>query len=108
MRGNPYVVAFVLAGALVLGASGVGLIARAQTAQSTPAAQTPQPPNMAEMMKRHQQMMTDMKAADAKLDDLVAKMNTANGDAKVTAIVVCRQRIGAAAEDDARAHEHDG
>ena len=40
---------------------------------SSPAGQSPQA-SMTEMMKRHQQMMADMKAADLKLDELVKKM----------------------------------
>ena len=31
-------------------------------------------------MKRHQQMIVDMKAADAKLDELLSAMNAATGD----------------------------
>ena len=38
------------------------------------------------MMMMHEQMMADMKAADAKLDQLVTDMNAAKGDAKVAAI----------------------
>jgi hypothetical protein len=37
------------------------------------------------MMKMHEQMMAEMKAAEAKLDALVTDMNAATGDAKVTA-----------------------
>ena len=37
------------------------------------------------MMKNHDQMMADMKAADQKLDALVAKMNAATGQAKTDA-----------------------
>ena len=37
------------------------------------------------MMQMHQQMLDDMKAADAMLDRLVEQMNAASGDAKVTA-----------------------
>jgi hypothetical protein len=38
------------------------------------------------MMKMHEQMMADMKAAGARLDALVKDMNATSGDAKVTAI----------------------
>jgi hypothetical protein len=38
-----------------------------------------------EMMARHQKMMDEMKAMDARLDGLVQKMNTAQGQAKVDA-----------------------
>ena len=44
-----------------------------------------QPSNMQTMMKMHEQMMAEMKAADAKLDQLVQKMDAATGDAKVNA-----------------------
>ena len=39
-----------------------------------------------EMMKMHEQMMADMKAADSRLDALVNEMNAASGDAKVNAL----------------------
>lgn len=38
------------------------------------------------MMAEREKMMADMKAADQRLDDLVAKMNTASGTDKVAAI----------------------
>jgi hypothetical protein len=38
------------------------------------------------MMMMHEQMMADMKAADARLDALVKDMNAATGNAKVDAI----------------------
>jgi hypothetical protein len=38
-----------------------------------------------EMMARHQKMMEEMKAMDGRLDGLVQKMNTAQGQAKVDA-----------------------
>ena len=65
------------------------------------AAQAPQPPHHAAtakakppsdmaakchaMMAEREQMMTDMKAADQRLDDLVAKMNAASGMEKMAA-----------------------
>ena len=39
-----------------------------------------------QMMKMHQQMMAEMKAAAARLDALVTDMNAATGDARVTAL----------------------
>ena len=42
--------------------------------------------NMPEMMAMHNQMMADMKAMDASLDQKVAAMNVAKGQAKVNAI----------------------
>ena len=66
------------------------------------AAQAPQPPHHAAtekakppsdmaakcqaMMAEREQMMTDTKAADRRLDDLVAKMNAASGMEKTAAI----------------------
>ena len=40
----------------------------------------------AKMMMMHEEMMADMKAADAKLDALVATMNTATGDDRIVAV----------------------
>lgn len=37
------------------------------------------------MMAEHEKMMADMKAADQRLDDLVATMNTASGGEKIAA-----------------------
>ena len=42
--------------------------------------------NMMSMMKMHEQMMAEMKAADSRLDALVNEMNAASGDAKVNAV----------------------
>lgn len=38
---------------------------------------------MQDMMKMHEKMMADMKTEQAKLDDLVKKMNSTTGDARV-------------------------
>ena len=38
------------------------------------------------MMAEHERMMTDMKAADQRLDDLAAKMNAASGTEKAAAV----------------------
>jgi hypothetical protein len=71
---------------------GVSVSARGQ--QSSPPSTTQQEhehtqpsaqPNTQDMMKMHQQMMADMNAADAKLDQLVQQMNAASGEAKVDA-----------------------
>ncbi len=43
---------------------------------------------MQEMMKMHERMMAEMKAADSKLDPLVKDMHAATGDAKVNAVAV--------------------
>ena len=55
-----------------------------QAQGSQPRGQTPS--NMQDMMKMHEQMMADMKAADGRLDALVKDMNAATGDAKVNAV----------------------
>jgi hypothetical protein len=69
-------------------------VAAAARGQQSPSAATQQEhehaqpsaqPNMQDMMKMHQQMMAEMKAADAKLDQLVQQMNAASGEAKVNA-----------------------
>jgi hypothetical protein len=59
----------------------------AAQAPPAPASQPQQSPsNMQDMMKMHEQMMADMKAADSKLDALVTEMNAAGGEAKVNAV----------------------
>ena len=47
---------------------------------------TPSSPRMPDMMKMHEQMMAEMKASDAKLDQLVSEMNSATGEARISAI----------------------
>jgi len=46
---------------------------------------TPASAKAPDMMQQHKEMADEMKAADAKLDQLVEQMNAASGDAKVTA-----------------------
>lgn len=46
----------------------------------------PSQAGMADMMKMHQQMMAEMKTADAKLDQLLSRMNAATGDAKASSL----------------------
>lgn len=65
----------------------------ANVAAQTPSAQgSVQPPreqspsSMQDMMKMHEKMMAEMKAADTKLDALVKEMNVASGEAKVNAV----------------------
>jgi hypothetical protein len=59
--------------------------AQAPPAQgSQPRGQTPS--NMQDMMKMHEQIMAEMKAADGPLDALLKDMNAATGDAKVNAV----------------------
>ena len=68
----------------------VGLLAGpAQNPPSQGSAQPPHEhsqPNMQDMMKMHEKMLGDMKAADAKLDQLVKKMQSATGAAKTDAV----------------------
>jgi hypothetical protein len=68
--------------AIVPGPARAGL--GAQGAQQTPG-QQPQP-GMQDMMKMHEQMMAEMKAAEARLDVLVKEMNLATGEAKTNAV----------------------
>ena len=61
------------------------LAAQAPSSQgSQPREQSP--PNMQDMMKMHEQMMAEMKAADSRLDALTKEMNAAKGEAKVNAV----------------------
>ena len=60
-------------------------------------------PDMPGMMKMHEQMLAEMKAADARLDALVKDMNAANGDAKVAAIAAVVTEL---ATQDKSMHQH--
>ena len=60
---------------------------------------------MAEMMKRHQQMMADIKAADLKLEELVKNMNAATGEAMIAAIA---QVVNELVHQQKTMHEHMG
>ena len=71
---------------------------------SSPAGQSPQVA-MAGMMKRHQQMMADIKAADLKLDELVKDMDAATGEAKIAAIA---QVVNELVRQQKTMHEHMG
>jgi hypothetical protein len=75
---------------LALGASARRGAAAPQQAQPSPAASAPgqqSQPQMQDMMKMHEQMMGEMKAASARLDELASKMNAATGSARVDATV---------------------
>lgn len=61
------------------------VVAQAPSSQS-PQPREQSPSNMQDMMKMHEQMMAEMKAADSKLDALVKQMNATTGDAKVNAV----------------------
>lgn len=71
-------------------AVGVGLAAHAQNPEHQHQ-QTPAKPSAdmsakcKAMMAEHEKMMAEMKAADQRLDDLVAKMSAASGQAKTDA-----------------------
>jgi len=76
--------------ALTLAAGSLNWVADV-AAQAPPPAQGSQSggqasSNMQDMMKMHEQMMAEMKAADGRLDALVKDMNAASGDAKVNAV----------------------
>lgn len=78
-------------------------------AQASPS-QTPQPrdqapANMQDMMKMHEQMMAEMKAADGRLDSLVKEMNAASGEAKVNAVAAVVTEL---VRQQKAMHEHMG
>jgi membrane protein involved in colicin uptake len=82
--------AAIVAGCAVIAmAAAPGLAAQAAHDAHHPAAATVKAPDMAAkcqaMMAEHEKMMADMKAADQRLDDLVATMNTASGAEKTAA-----------------------
>ena len=64
----------------------IGAAVRAAGAVQQPAQGMQMGMPMQDMMKMHEKMMADMKASQAKLDDLANKMNSATGEAKVTAM----------------------
>jgi hypothetical protein len=100
-------VGFVSALALVAAGLGSSIRLLGASQQPTPSAQTGQlpQPDMTEMMKQHQQLMADMKAGDAKLDELVATMNAATGEAKVSAMA---QVVNELVRQQKAMHEHMG
>lgn len=81
-------VAAVLMALAVVGVMRFGFGVAGASAQGSAAQATAQPPRpgMQDMMKMHEQMMAEMKAADSKLDALLKDMNDATGDAKVKAM----------------------
>lgn len=72
--------------------AGVGASAQPQVESrqaQTPNPSSPEQPSQAsrsEMMKMHQRMMEERKAADVKLDELIRDMNAATGEAKISAM----------------------
>ena len=93
--------------ALVSLGKGPQLSAAADGQQSPSATQQGQAtqPTSQDMMKMHRQMMDEMKAADAKLDQLVQQMNAASGDAKVTTIATLVTEL---VRQQKSMHEHMG
>lgn len=80
-------VAIFIAGLLAVVTSGRAgqLSLSASTQQGSSSAGQHEHQQAPDMMQMHQQMIEEMKAADAKLDQLVEQMNAASGDAKVSA-----------------------
>ena len=72
-------------------------------APTSPSDQSP-PSGKAGMMM-HQQMMAEMKAADAKLDELVKSMDAATGEARVSAIALAVHEL---VRQQKAMHEHMG
>jgi hypothetical protein len=80
--------------------SGVAQRSSPLAAQDPPAQQSQR---MQDMMKMHEQMMADMKAADAKLDALVKEMNAASGNARVDAMAAV---VAELVRQNRSMHEH--
>lgn len=90
MRIERFVTAMVAGCAVVVLSAAPDLAAHTPQKPNRPASDTPKPPSGMEtkcqaMMAEKDKMMADMKAADQRLDDLVATMNTASGMEKMTA-----------------------
>jgi hypothetical protein len=78
---------FFICSVLVLGLGTAGqLQERQQEHQHAPAAPAgDMAAHCKAMMEGHQKMMAEMETADRRLDELVSKMNSASGEAKVNA-----------------------
>ena len=90
MRVNKTVSALVAGCAVVVMSAVSGLAAQTPQEHQHAAADKAKPHSGMEakcqaMMAEKEKMMADMKVADQRLDDLVAKMNTASGAEKTTA-----------------------
>lgn len=81
-------VAAVLMALAVAGVMRFGFSVASASQQGSAGQATAKPlqPGMQDMMKMHERMMAEMKAADSKLDALLKDMNAATGDAKVKAM----------------------
>ena len=88
MRVKRIVTAMIAGCAAVVTSAVPGLAAQVPQEPQHAATDKVKPPMAAKcqaMMAEREKMMTDMKAADQRLDDLVAKMNTASGMEKMAA-----------------------
>jgi len=90
MRMKCILTVMVTACAAVVISGGPGLAAQAPKATTQPVPATAAPPSAMDakcqaMMAEKEKMMTDMKAADQRLDGLLAKMSTASGMEKAAA-----------------------
>ena len=89
MRTNRIVTAMIVACAVVVMSAAPGLAAQMHKPQHAAADKAKPHSGMAAkdqaMMAEHGKMMADMKAADQRLTDLVATMNSATGAEKTTA-----------------------
>jgi hypothetical protein len=79
--------------------------AAAQNRQAQPPASPAQAQSMQDMMKMHEQMMTEMNAADARLDALLKEMNAASGNARVNALAAVVTEL---VRQNRSMHEHMG
>ena len=78
--------------------------AQASSSQAPQAGEKPHA-NMQGMMKMHEQMMAEMKAADGRLDSLVKEMNAASGEARVNAVAAVVTEL---VRQQKAMHEHMG
>jgi hypothetical protein len=78
--------------------------AQASSSQTSQPREQPQA-SMQDMMKMHEQMMAEMKAADGRLDSLVKEMNAASGEAKVNAVAAVVTEL---VRQQKAMHEHMG
>lgn len=94
--------AAVALGVITFVAATAGVAGRALSQE---AAQPDTPAGMQMMMKMHEQMMAEMKAGHARLDQLLQEMKGATGPAKVDAVAAAVAEL--AAQHKAM-HEHMG
>ena len=106
MKSRIAIVALAVTATVALVAGPYGVAGAAQHGWFPPAAAAQT--DGADMMKRHQQMMADMKKADAELATLVDKMNASKGSDKVDAIAAAVTELarGQASMHERMAHMH--